>query len=130
MSTMDRTWHIPEDRKPLTSKQYAELFLAQDGKCAHCGQRLEVKGGQEVEVIDEHVEPLWRAGTNAMNNRQLWCKPCTKPKTSREATERAKSNRVRAKHIGASKPKSRPLMGSKASGWRKPFNGQAQRRDP
>jgi 5-methylcytosine-specific restriction endonuclease McrA len=105
---MTRIWRLPEDRKPLTRKQYAELFMKQDGKCPNCGQRLEIKGGQEVDIIkgeparDEHLTPLWAGGSNDIEtNRELWCLPCTKPKTASEATQRAESNRTRDKHIGA-----------------------------
>lgn len=96
----ERRWSLPEDRKPLTRKQRADLFLRQDGKCPNCGQRLETKGGRPV-CIDEHVNPLWRGGSNDLANRELWCVPCTKPKTAGESAERAKGNRVRDKHIGA-----------------------------
>jgi len=112
----ERRWLQPEDRKPLTRKQYADLFLRQDGKCPECGQRLEVKGGEPVEIRDEHINPLWRGGGNDLENRELWCRPCTKPKDAEEATQRAKSNRQRDKHIGAFKKR------SGFRGWRK-FNG-------
>ena len=99
-------WCLPEERNRLTKKQWVELFQAQNGQCGCCGQRLVVKGGNEVEIWDEHIEPLWRAGTNDLANRQLWCKPCSTEKTSGEATARAKSNRGRGKHIGAPRKKS------------------------
>lgn len=119
----ERKWSIPEDRKPLTRKQRAELFLRQDGKCPNCGQRLEIKGGRPV-CIDEHVNPLWRGGSNDLANRELWCIPCTRPKTKQESVERAKGNRVRDKHIGAIDRRSassgrRGLSGS----YSKRFNG-------
>ena len=124
-----RRWRIPEDRKPLTRKQYAEIYIRQDGKCPCCGQRLEIKGGQEVDVWDEHVTPLWAGGGNDMSNRELWCRPCTKPKTAAEATARAKGNAVRDKHIGAPvKRKTRPMPGSRSSGWKRKINGTAERR--
>jgi len=124
-----RRWRIPEDRKPLSRKEYAEIFLRQDGRCPCCGQRLEVKGAREVEVWDEHVRPLWAGGTNELCNRELWCKPCTKPKTAAEATARAKSNAVRDKHIGAVKPKSRPIPGSRASAWKRKMDGTLVKRE-
>jgi 5-methylcytosine-specific restriction endonuclease McrA len=95
----ERRWFLPEDRKPLTPKQRLELFMRQDGLCGCCSQRLEVKGHRPV-AVDEHLNPLWRGGSNVLTNRELWCKPCTKPKTAKEATERAKANAVRDKHIG------------------------------
>jgi 5-methylcytosine-specific restriction endonuclease McrA len=100
----ERRWFPPEDRKPLTPKQRLELFMRQDGKCGNCGQRLEVKGNRPI-CVDAHLNPLWRGGSNALTNRELWCKPCTKPKTAKEATERAKGNRVRDKYIGIASSK-------------------------
>jgi hypothetical protein len=134
---MERRWFVPERRKALTRKEYVTLFMEQDGRCPVCGQKLETKGGTEVElepddpsfkVRDEHVDPLWRGGTNDLRNRQLWCLPCTKPKDASEAGERAKGNDVRDKYIGAPMPKkSRPLPGTKASGMRKRMNGNVER---
>ncbi len=96
----ERKWTLPDDRKPLTRKQFAALFLRQDGRCGNCGQPLQIKGGRPV-CVDEHLNPLWRGGSNELENRELWCVPCTKPKTAEEATARAKGLRVRDKHIGA-----------------------------
>jgi 5-methylcytosine-specific restriction protein A len=102
----ERRWTLPEDRKPLTRKQRAEMYLRQDGRCGNCGQKLETKGSQPV-CVDEHLNPLWRGGSNDLANRELWCVPCTKPKTAQEATERTKGLRIRDKHIGAYKSKGR-----------------------
>lgn len=122
-------WRLPEERKRLTKKEWTELFIRQDGRCACCGQRLVVKGANEVEIWDEHLEPLWRAGTNDLTNRQLWCKTCSGVKTMREATIRAKSNRIRAKHIGVPKAKkSRPMPGSRDSPWKAKIGGRWERR--
>lgn len=115
----DRRWPEPEERKPLTRKQYAELYLRQDGRCPACGQKLEVKGGEQVTIRDEHLNPLWRSGTNDLSNRELWCLPCTKPKDAAEATDRAKGKRVRDKFIKAPMKKQ-----SGFKGWKK-FDGSA-----
>ena len=101
-------WRFPEERERLTKKQWTELFMRQNGRCPKCDQRLELKGSNEV--IDEHLQPLSMGGSNELLNRQLWCKPCSTVKTSAEAPVRAKSNRVRAKHIG---------LPTKKSTWRK-----------
>lgn len=122
---MERIWVPVEERDRLNRKQIAELFLAQQGRCPICGQRLETKGHTEVSVIpdgehdlstivdslvftDEHMEPLWRGGTNALSNRALVCNPCARSKTAKEAKERAKGKRVRDKHIGAIRKKKWP----------------------
>lgn len=101
----DRTWELMDARTKLTRKQIAELFLAQQGLCPLCTQKLQTKGHTPVEFIDEHMQPRWQGGSEGMENRALVCKPCAKEKTATEAGERAKGLRVRDKHIGAFKPK-------------------------
>jgi 5-methylcytosine-specific restriction endonuclease McrA len=119
---MTERWTIPEDRKPLTRKQIAELFLRQQGRCPICTMRLETKGHEPVEFIDEHMDPLWRGGSNELNNRALVCKPCANAKTVKETSERAKGYRVRDRFIGAKKPRN-PMPGSRNSKWKKRMDG-------
>lgn len=123
---IERTWMIPEDRKPLTRKQRAELFLRADGKCENkdCGARLTAKGWQA-----DHDEELWMGGSNDIANYRALCVPCHKLKTKKMGVQRAKERRVRDKFTGSWKPKSRPMAGTKASGWKKPFNSPAHRRE-
>lgn len=126
---MTRTWHIPIDRDKLTRKQIAELFVLQDGRCPECGQKLQTKGHEPVEFIDEHLKPLSMGGGNELSNRGLVCKPCARVKTAEEATGRAKALRVRDKAVGAFKKASRPMPGSRASGWKKLMSGETVRRE-
>ena len=82
----------PGPRKPLTKHEYAELFLAQMGKCFHCGARL-AKGN----VIDEHLVPresLTADKCDDLENRKLFCKPCAKAKTVGDAAIVAKTRRL------------------------------------
>ena len=109
-------WCLPEERKRLTKKQWTELFMKQNGRCPNCDQRLEAKGSNEVDIIDEHLKPLSMGGGNELSNRQLWCKPCSSTKTIGEAPVRAKSNRTRAKHIGA--PAKKSSWRSKPDGYK------------
>jgi hypothetical protein len=126
----ERKWTLPEHRNKLTRKQIVALFMAQDGKCILCNQALQVKGHMPIEFIDEHIQPLWRLGSNELQNRGLACKPCAGEKTAVEAGERAKGLNVRDKHIGARKPKGRPMLGSKASRWKRTMSGECVRRNP
>jgi 5-methylcytosine-specific restriction endonuclease McrA len=98
-----RKWQPVEERNRLKRSEVVELFLAQDGRCPNCGQELKTKGHLEVEAIDEHVKPLWLGGTNRLDNRALFCIPCAKGKTAKEATQRAKGKRVFLKHAGIKK---------------------------
>ena len=118
----ERRWSLPEPRERLTRKQFVALFMRQDGRCPECEQKLEVKGGRVV-CVDEHLEPLWRAGTNELKNRELWCKLCSADKTARETTERTGGYRVRDKHIGALKSRS-PMKCGRNSPYKRKMNGQ------
>jgi hypothetical protein len=67
-----------EARKPLTTKQRAELALAQKGLCGcGCGAKLDAREG----IIDEHVVALGLLGANDLANRSLWRKLCSDAKT-------------------------------------------------
>jgi 5-methylcytosine-specific restriction endonuclease McrA len=123
----ERRWTLPEPREKLTRKQFVELYMRQDGRCPECGQKLEIKGGTVV-CVDEHLQPLWRGGTNELHNRELWCKPCTKPKTAKEATERAKGERVRDAYIGAKVKKRSSFLTNRNGPFRKKMDGSVERR--
>lgn len=113
-----RTWQLPTERKPLTRKQRAELFMRADGRCENpdCGVKLTAKGWEA-----DHAEELWTGGSNDISNYRVLCKPCHAAKTGKMATQRAKESRVRDKHIGAWQPKGKPMPGTKRSGWKKTF---------
>ena len=113
---MNRTWQPMAARTKLTRKQIAALFLAQDGRCPLCNQKLQTKGHSPIEFTDEHMRPRWAGGPESLDNRALVCRPCAKQKTAAEAPVRAKGLRVRDKQIGAQKSK-QPFKG-----WRK-FDG-------
>ena len=81
-----------QKRKPLTRSQLAELVLAQMGKCAACGERLDFSKPRLV--VDEHIQPLFSGGSNETSNRELRCKPCATIKTTHEAPDRAKVRRI------------------------------------
>lgn len=115
-----------ERRKPLTKKQRAELAVRQEGLCGcGCGKKLNhlTEG-----TIDEHVLPLWCGGTNDLDNRQLWRKPCAAKKTAQEAKERGHIKRI----IKKSDPATRKPPRLKSRGFdrtlRKKMNGSVERR--
>lgn len=120
------------ERKPLSKFDYATLFLAQKGKCAVCGCRLE-KG----RVRDEHIVALKVGGDNSLSNRALWCLDCTKPKDALDKGRIAKGKRIRGETCVGPKrkiqnrtsfPKGRPLQSGGFRGSRK-FDGTVSWRE-
>lgn len=112
-------------RKPLTPAQRLNLFEDHGGKCVLCG--LKIRAGERW--IDEHIRALGLGGTNDPENRGPAHEKCAEVKTHDEDMPRiVKAKRIKRKHLGIKSRKSRPMLGSKASGWKKPFNGPAERR--
>jgi 5-methylcytosine-specific restriction protein A len=114
-----------EPRKPLTNKQRLEMFVRHNGICCICGRHI--NGVREA--WDEHISPLWLAGDNSAENRAPAHERCARVKTSREATERAKGQRVAERHFGAKRPK-RIMPGSRRHHLKKRLDGSVVERWP
>jgi 5-methylcytosine-specific restriction enzyme A len=109
-------------RKPLTAKQKLKLFVEHQGICCVCG--LKIDGVKEA--WDEHVNPLWRGGTNEWKNRAVAHVKCARAKTSEESPERSKGERVSEFHFGA---KTRGTWGTgRNTKWKRKMNGETVRR--
>jgi 5-methylcytosine-specific restriction endonuclease McrA len=93
-------------RKKLFRYQRAIVFLAANGKCYICGEPI-----REKIWHCEHVIPLWKGGADDADNMRPAHVLCHKPKSRREAAERAKEKRR-----GKPKKPSRAIPGSRRSG--------------
>jgi hypothetical protein len=112
-------------RKPLTRLQRTALFDAAHGICCLCD--LPIRAGRG-EMWVEHLKPLWLGGADDRSNMGPAHVPCARAKTSGEAPQKAKSDRVRANYLGIRKrPRGRPLAGTRASGIRRRMNGNVER---
>lgn len=89
----DRADVALEARRPLTRREIIELAVRQGGKCGcGCGEKL---NALTEGVIDEHVLALILGGTNDLENRALWRKPCAVAKTKGDRSADAKVKRLR-----------------------------------
>lgn len=112
-----------EPRKPLTKLEFAKLAVQQNGKCAKCGAKLLFEPHQ---IRDEHVISLHSGGSNDLDNRELWCVPCTKTKDKADAKKHAKINRMQGKAGQVKRRKARggsSIQGRGFAGHKK-FNGE------
>lgn len=101
-------------------------FQRANGHCENpeCGARLTVG-----KFHYDHVLADGLGGEPTLDNCACLCSACHSAKTGRHDVPKiAKAKRQHAGHIGARKPTSRPIPGSKASGWRKRMDGTAERR--
>lgn len=109
-------------RSPISNTRRARLFEDAGGRCHICGQKIFGKGWEV-----EHVIPLALGGADDESNMRPAHTACHGKKTKTDNTSWSKAKRQRLKHVGAYRSAS-PMMGSKASGWKKPFNRPAERR--
>jgi 5-methylcytosine-specific restriction enzyme A len=116
-------------RRHLTKLQKVRIFDAHNGICHLCDVRIQV--GESWEC--SHIISLWAGGTdNESNMAPAHTKKCHRNKTDEEATDRAKSTRMRANHLGISGPgkgDGQKFPAGRQSHQRKTFNhGIVERR--
>jgi 5-methylcytosine-specific restriction enzyme A len=77
----------------------------------------------------DHFDPDWYSKDNELENCTVLCHFCHAAKTRTDVKNIAKSKRIIDKRIKARKPKSRPLPGTRASGWKHKMSGEWVRRE-
>ncbi len=94
-------------------------FKRANGRCESCSAPLfPTKFEYDHRLADTF------GGEPTLENCEVLCTNCHDAKTYRsDIPAVAKSNRVRAKHIGAKAKTRRPLPGSKDSGWKRKLDG-------
>lgn len=94
------------------------------GNCEICSARL-----YPGRFRYDHRKPDTFGGEPTIENCVVQCDACDKTKTyGQDIPAIAKSSRVRAKFLGLKKPKSRPMFGTKRSGFKRKFNGSIEKR--
>lgn len=114
-------------RRRLSITAKIRIFDAASGYCHLCGLPIIIQAGEKWDI--DHVKPLWLGGRDDETNMRPAHIRCHRSKTSKEAGTRSKGTRIRARHIGVKRHlKSRPLLGTFASGWKNLMNGEWERR--
>ena len=113
-------------RRPTFSTSFRlSLFLKRKGICTACAQKIEAGKAWDI----DHILPLALRGTNEPDNLQILCRSCHKTKTARFDVPRiAKTKRLKARHLGARAPSTRPIPGSRRSPWKRKMDGRVVRR--
>ena len=106
-------------RRRMTPLRRARIFDTHGGVCHLCGCKITVSEAWEV----EHVIALEISGDDSDDNLRPAHRSCHQAKTSDDAGLIAKAKRVRAKHIGAHKPKA-SLPGGRGSKWKRKVSGE------
>lgn len=107
-------------RKSLTKLQRVRVFDGNGGRCHLCS--LAIKVGEAWQA--DHVQARWKGGTDAIGNYRPAHVHCHAVKSAAETTERAKSDAVRARHIGARIMPDKPIPGQPLPTTRRAANRQ------
>lgn len=115
-------------RREFGAKVKLAAWERSGGRCeaSDCGRKIVVGIGPEF----HHQIPCELGGTNDPGNCVVLCIPCHRAVTKSEDMPRIVKARRLSKKAANIKPRSRPILGSKASGWKCPFNSPAHRRSP
>lgn len=100
-------------RRTLTRLMRTRIFDSTGGMCCLCGLPIHASRGDKM--IIEHLKPLWLGGADDETNMGPAHQACAVAKTVSEAPVKAKTDRIRASHLGIRKPRT-------IRAWRK-FNG-------
>jgi len=107
-------------RRSLSRVMRTRIYDSSNGECCICGLYIHAERGDKW--IVEHVKPLWLGGADDETNMRPAHQSCAVQKTSAEAPVKAKSDRVRAKHLGIRKPSRMP--GSRDSKSKRTLDGR------
>ena len=113
-------------RRPTFSTSFRlSLFLKRKGICAACTQKIDAGKAWDI----DHILPMALGGTNEPHNLQILCRSCHRAKTSHSDIPLiAKTKRLKARHLGACAPSTRPVPGSRHSPWKRKMDGRVVRR--
>jgi hypothetical protein len=114
-------------RARLTDQKRAAVFLAGNGCCYLCSRRI--WPGEKWQV--EHKTALLNGGSDDFANMAPVCNWCHPAKTRQDHAVGRKARHVATKHVIHSDQRvrtSQAMPGTKASGLRKKFNGEVERR--
>jgi 5-methylcytosine-specific restriction endonuclease McrA len=106
-------WQGKTDDAAVPPRVQVRVFGRDNGRCKICTRKVGV-GGIPFQL--DHRVALVNGGSHRESNLQIVCVECHKGKTKQDVAVKAKTARVRKRHLGIKKPRS-------IRAWRK-FNGE------
>lgn len=94
-------WQGATDDTPVPPRVQVRVFEACKGRCGQCGRKV----SRRKDYIIEHLIALINGGKNAEGNLGITCTWCKPAKDAVDVSIKSKGARIRAKAIGAHRPK-------------------------
>lgn len=113
-------------RRAMGRMRRLRIFEAGKGVCILCG--LKIDGVREAWTV-EHKIALGLGGEDTDENCGPAHERCRRTKDKQDVADISRAKRRKARHLGIKKPSGRPLMGTKASGWKIKMDRTVERRD-
>lgn len=112
-------------RRYLTDKEKAEMVLAQQGRCACCGEKL-----QPPNIEFDHTVAGWLVDHKDKPDRAICATPCHRNKTRGDVKRIAKAKRLHRSWFGEQKPKRKTIASRPFDRrWRKRMDGSVVPRE-
>lgn len=118
-----KEWIGRTDDTPVPPRVRLRIFERHGGRC-HISGRL-IRAGERWDC--EHIISLVNGGEHREYNLAPALVAPHKEKTKLDVAEKALVYRKRAKHLGIKK-KTKPMMGSRTSGWKRKMDGTVVKR--
>ena len=92
-------WIGKPDDTPAPPRVRLRVWERCDGKCGQCGRSIRPGEGWTL----EHIVALINGGRNAEDNLGVTCDWCLPEKNAADVAEKARTARIKAKHLGIRK---------------------------
>lgn len=116
----------PTKRRSMSKARRVRIFLRDNGVCCICSRQI--RHGEPW--IIEHPDPVALGGSDDDEHLHPAHEKCRRVKDKEDIARIAKRNRIiDSGYVGEGKRKSRPMPGTRASGWKRKMSGEWVRRE-
>jgi hypothetical protein len=117
-------WIGRNDDAPVPPRVRVRVFRRHGERCAGpCGRALREGDAWSC----DHVVAICNGGQNRESNLQPLCDWCRPAKDALDVATKSIIAKAALRHCGIKlRPKGRPMLGTRASGWRKRLSGKVE----
>ena len=123
MRSVEEWWGKTDDAK-IPDRVRIRVFEKYSGVCYRSS--VIIKPGDKWDL--DHIIALANGGQHRETNLAPILVEPHKEKTREDRKKQSKIYKIKKRHLGLSKPKGRPMVGSRASSWKRTMSGKWERR--
>jgi 5-methylcytosine-specific restriction protein A len=119
-----KNWVGKTDDSKIPDRVRIRVFEKYKGSCYRSG--IKIRSGDQWDI--DHIIALVNGGSHSEDNLAPILIGPHKEKTKADRKIQSRIYKIKKRHLGLKKPKGRPMMGTKLSGWRRRFDGTVVKR--